>query len=122
MADEIRVFMKVTLTNGYLKNDFESGQLAIDQATQGLHATVVSVGTSEEDMPVGDVATPGVLCIRNLDATNYITYGPKSAGSMVAVGRLEPGDAALLRLDPAATIRWIANTAACKIQMALHED
>lgn len=122
MANEIKLSVNATLTNGYLSRTFQTGQLSITQTTLGAYAAVVSVGTSEEDLATGDVSTLGYLLMRNLDATNYVQWGPKSAGAMVAVGRLKPGgEPAVIRLEPGITIRWVANTAACKVAVELWE-
>jgi hypothetical protein len=94
----------------------------ITQAAQGAHSPVVSVETVEEDLPIGDITTLGWLYLRNLDTTNYVTYGPKSGGAMVAFGRIKPGEPALMRLEPGITLRWVANTAAVKIQVKLFQD
>lgn len=122
MANEINITLSARIENGAFKDRIDSTGLAFDQATLGGHRPVVSVGTSEEDLTVGDVATLGWCYLRNLDATNYVTYGPKSSGSMVAMGRLEPGEIAIFRLDPSVTVRWVADTAACKVDVRIYED
>lgn len=122
MANEIKLNINATLTNGYLSRSFQTGQLQITQTTLGAYSAVVSVGTSEEDLLTGDVGTLGFLMLRNLDSTNYVQWGPKSGGSMVAVGRLKPnGEPAVIRLEPGITIRWVANTGACKVAVELWE-
>lgn len=122
MADEITIAATVTVANGGFRQTFNPGNVVIDQTTLGNLSGVVVVGTSEEDMSIGDVATLGLLCLNNLDATNYVTWGPKSSGSMVALGRIEPGEIAILRLEPGITLRWKANTASVRVQMMLLED
>ena len=82
----------------------------------------MSVGTSEEDLSVGDVGTVGWLFLRNLDSSNYVVFGPKSGGAMVAFGRLKAGEVAALRVSSGVTLRWQANTAAVKVQVILLED
>lgn len=122
MANEITVTQKLVVENGeFSENISEVGQ-RFTQAAIGGHGPVLSIGTSEEDFPVGDVTVLGWLYLKNLDSTNYVTYGPKSGGAMVAFGRLEAGESALLRLEPGITIRGLANTAACKVKMLLLQD
>lgn len=121
MANEITLTASVSLTNGNLKKSFAPGTVQITQTTLGADDRVVSIGTTEEDLAFGDVATLGFLCVRNLDSTNYVQWGPKSAGVMVAIGRLKPGEYAIIRIEPGVTIRAIANTAACKVQWFLLE-
>lgn len=121
MANEIKLNIIASLTNGLLSDTFSTGQLSITQTTQGMHTPVVTVGTSEEDLSVGDISTLGFMFLRNLDSSNYVTYGPKSGGSMVAVGRLRAGEAVVIRLEPGITVRWQANTAPVKVLTKLWE-
>jgi hypothetical protein len=74
-----------------------------------LLSKVVSVTTSETDLTTTEITTLGWAWIENLDATNYVQYGPKSAGAMVTMGRLEAGEWALLWLEPGIPIRWRAD-------------
>lgn len=89
--------------------------------TQGFHGPVVTVSTSEEDLSLGDIATNGYIYLKNLDSSNYVTYGPKSAGAMIPFGRLSAGKTTLLRLDAGVTLRWQANTAAVKVLVKAYE-
>lgn len=118
MANELSIILRGTLANGNLNSQFNPGTVQVTQAAQGLHAPTVSVGTSEEDLDIGDLgaSTVGYLFMRNLDTTNYVQWGPKSGGAMVAVGRLKAGEVACLRVEPSVTIRWVANTATCLVQ------
>ena len=122
MANEIQTTLNVAVVNGNFRQTFAPGTIQITQTAQGAHSPVVSVGTSEEDLSVGDISTLGVLCLRNLDSANYVQWGPKSGGAMVAVGRLKAGEVAYIRLEPGITLRWIANTAAVKVQVMLLEN
>lgn len=126
MAGTIAIGASVRVTNGGFSNEFVPTSLALVQTGQGVHDTVVTVTTSESDMPIGLIATEGWLVIRNLDPTNFVRWGPKSAGVMVPVGILKPatdgkGCFAIFEMDPAATIRWIADTGSCKVLMKLFE-
>lgn len=115
MAAEITVSLSVGVANGSFKDRFAPGTYTVDQAAVGGgNPGEVDVGTSEEDIAFGDV-TPGLVCLQNLDGTNYVEYGPKSAGSMILFGRLKPGQSHVLYLAPAVTIRAKANTATCKV-------
>lgn len=123
MADEITLNARLRCTNGSLKIDVNPGQLSIDQSTLGGGGPgTVEIGTSEEDISFGDISTLGLCHITNLDTTNYVQLGPKSAGSMVAGMRLNPGESYVLRLEPGVTYRAIANTAACKVSIICLEN
>lgn len=122
MANEIKLTPLLNYASGLLKLTFQPGQKSYTQTTQLAHASIVSVGTSEEDMPAGDVATNGWLILYNLDPTNFVKYGPKTAGVMAEFGRIRTGEFAMLRLASGVTNRWIADTGACKVQMILLND
>lgn len=86
-------------------------------AIGGGNPGFVAIGTSEEDIAFGDV-TPRVVVIENLDATNFVEFGPKSGGSMIVFGRIEPGSFAKFSLKSGVTLRMKADTAAvnCRIR------
>lgn len=121
MANEITATVTVQCINGSFKALFAPGAKQITQTTLGGHSTIWNVGTSEEDMPVGDVATNGVLCLLNTDATNYVQIGPKVGGVMEECIRLKPGVPQFFQCEPGITWTGKANTAACKVQMLLLE-
>ena len=123
MANEISVGISGSLSNTKLTESFNYGTLKFDQTTVGSHGPTVIVPSSGEiEFNKGDIGTLGWMFIRNLDTTNYIEWGPKSLGSMVGVGRIEPGECVALRLKPGVVIRWQANTAPVKIKVLLLED
>tara|TARA_B100000029_G_scaffold501774_1_gene575883 strand:- start:754 stop:1122 length:369 start_codon:yes stop_codon:yes gene_type:complete len=122
MAEEIAITILAKVENGNFKDRVDHGQLKHDQAAIGAHAAVVKVGTSEEDVSTGDISTLGWCLMRNLDTTNYVTYGPKSGAAMVGMGRLEAGEVHAVRLEPGITLRWVANTAECKVDLRVYED
>lgn len=121
MANEITVTLSAQLVNSNLKSSFLPGAKQYTQTTAGIWSNVVSVGTSEEDLTLADITTPGIVCFQNLDSTNYVDWGPNNGGSMVAVGRLKAGDIAMIRVGSGVTIRWQANTAAVKVLVWLLE-
>lgn len=122
MAGTIALRQSLELENGTHKESWDPGLLRLTQTGQGAHGPVVGVGTSEEVIDLGDVATPGFCVLQNLDDTNYVTWGPESGGAMVAAGRIKAGETAVLRLDPSATYRWQANTAECLVKLLALED
>lgn len=123
MADELQLTLGVTYANGNAKDTVASETQKITQTTQMFHASLVSVGTSEEDLSVGDItASNGCwVYMKNVDSTNFVKFGPKSAGNMVEFGRLYAGKSAWFFLAPSVTLRWIADTAAVKVMTKLYE-
>ena len=121
MADEIKQLVKLSVVNGGMVASHKPGETSIDQTNQLMHNPVVTVGfAAEEDFDTGDVgaANQGLIQFTNLDATNYVTWGPKDT-TMKAIGRLMPGESAQFRLEPSVVLRWQANTADVKVQVTL---
>ncbi|MGE0605552.1 MAG: hypothetical protein AB7O62_00395 [Pirellulales bacterium] len=121
MSAELKVTISAALIKGDLKVNFAPPQQSIDVSGQPVRGGVVSVGTSEEDLDVGDVATEGWLFLKNLDASNFITFGPKDT-TMTAFGKLKAGESCCFRLLPGVTLRWQADTAAVNVQVELLSD
>jgi hypothetical protein len=122
VANELQFSAGTTLANGSLTDSTPLQTLLVTQSLAAMLTKVVSVTTSEADLTTTEITTLGWAWIQNLDTTNYVQWGPKSGGSMVPVGRLEPGEWALLRLEPGITIRWVANTATCKVLVKIFND
>lgn len=121
MADEITLNVRLQLDNGALDYDFRPGTITVDQATAGLSSQVLSIGTSEESISFGDVATEGVCCLYNLDATNYVDWGVDNT-TMQAIGRLKPSHIpAVFSMKAGTTLKMQANTAACKVLIIMFE-
>ena len=122
MAGTIAVTATMTVTNGAFSATLAERNASYVQDAIGMATGVVSIGYSaEEDIATGDISTLGWLWMKNLDDTNYFTYGPKS-GTMVAFGRCEPGEIVLLRLEPGITITAQANTADVLADIRIFED
>ena len=122
--DQRETAISGTVINGTFSEAFGTtgGSRQFDQAAIGAHSTVVTVGfAAEEDMPEGDVGVLGYLYLKNLDAANYVTYGPKDT-TMTSFGRIEAGEEVWLRLEPGITLRWQANVGNVQVQMKLFED
>jgi hypothetical protein len=116
MANEIRVTESITIVKGKFRDSIAPGTIMQDQASAGGgNPGLVTIGTAEEDIAFGSDVAPGFLWMHNIDDTNFIKYGPKSAGAMVEFGRLLPGKTARVYLAPGVTLRVIADTAACDV-------
>lgn len=119
MANEIRLSTNVNITNGNFKyNRTISKQ--IDQANVGGgNPGTVSIGTTEETINFGDIATEGLIVMENLDTTNYIQWGFSTG---VYGGRMEAGEPAIFRAEPGLTLYVKSNTATCKAYIGCMED
>ena len=124
MANEISISLAFQLVNGYMRESFQPGTLQVTQAAVGRAGHAQSIGfAASEVVDFGDVATNGYLILRNLDEDNYVTYGPDDgADAMVTLGKLKPGEVALLRVAPTVVMRAQANTAAVLLDCKLFED
>lgn len=123
MANEISISKTVRLSNGTLQDVRSSGNMLVTQSVARMYSNVQVIGTSEENIAVGaDLSTLGVCTLKNLDSTNYIQWGPSSAGSMVAGMRLKAGEEWTFRMEPGTTYRAIANTGACNLLVVIYND
>lgn len=121
MANEITSLLRLNITNGNYTDSFVASP-TITQTTLNAASGVQTIGTTAEALSVGDVATLGMLCLTNLDSTNFVTYGMDDAGTMKATGKLKAGESAILRLLPGITFKLQADTAGCKVRFLLLND
>lgn len=127
MANELTTKITTTLLNptssstaALLKAAFDPGVFQLTQTTAAVFADVVTVTTSEQDiaLPTNSkftAALQGMLCAINLDASNFVKIGPKSAGNMIEFGRLYPKYPVQIPIAPSVTVRWVADTSACSV-------
>src|SRR5580765_4270546 len=121
MANEIRLTVQLQVKNGEFDDVFQFSD-TLDQAAIGEGGGVVLVShTAATTISVGSVTTMGWCTLKNLDPTNYVTYGPDSSG-LVPFGRMKPGEPATFRLEPGITIKMLAHTADCKVQVKVYQD
>jgi hypothetical protein len=122
MANELKLSLSGQLANGQLTDQIRTENLSLTQNVAALISKTVSVTTSEADLDTTGITTLGYALIKNLGPTNFLKYGPKSGGSMVAFGRLKVGEVALLRLEPGITLRWVADTATVSAFVKIYND
>src|SRR4051812_503069 len=91
-----------------------------DMTGDQMFANVQIVGTSAEALAMNDVATLGLLFVRNMDATNFVQLALDS-GMTNKFAKLKPGEFCLVPVDPSATIYAKADTAACNLQVVAVE-
>lgn len=78
---------------------------------------IVSIGTADESLPLADVGTIGFVCIKNLDATNFVLIGADGTNYPL---KLLPGEECKTRWNGAA-VHAKADTAACKVAYLIVE-
>lgn len=122
MANEFSESLSLALTNGEISETIKTGTVRSDQAAEGLHGTIVDVGTTAETILTGDLTTPGIVVMKNLEAEggNYVEYGPDDTG-IVVFGRINPGETHRFRLAGSVTLMAQANTAAVNLRVWIFE-
>lgn len=121
MANEL----SISITHGYTK-----GNASLPSRTVATNVTVTgtvfvdslqSIGTSEETIALGEVATPlvGYLYLRNCDATNFVEVGNATGAYQI---KLKAGQQACLPLDSWDGIYAKANTGAVLLQYRLTSE
>ncbi len=125
MANEITVQSSISVRNaGFIfPKQGETKQITQSVLGGGLPGYVkVATTAGGEVITVTDVASLGWMYIKNLDAVNFVTYGPTSGGAMIPFGKLKPLESAIIRLVPGIVLRVLADTAECKILCNIFED
>lgn len=122
MADEIRTSISFQVSKGGAA--IATGTLSdtIDMTGTDMGTVTQAIGTSNEalDIPV-DVTGDVHLCVKNLDATNYVEIF-KDSGNSHLLSKLQPGEACLLMGVPSSTSLYgRANTAAVQVQLWVTE-
>ncbi len=121
MANELTV----TTVTAYEKGNVEVPSLTtrkqVTVTGNVLVDAVQSIGTSEETLALGEVATAlvGYVWFYNTDSTNYVEIGNATGAYQI---KLKAGEVAVLRLDSWAAIYAKANTAAVLLQYRLFSD
>ena len=120
MPGTITSQLSFSVVNGNFNDAYNVPASAPEVLTQtnegGGNPGYVNIGTSEEDIAFVDV-TPRVVIMENMDGTNFVEFGPKSGGAMIAFGRIEPGSFAKFSLKSGVTLRMKADTAAVNVRI-----
>ena len=128
MANEITIQAKLTATknSASITNSVSSKTQTMESTLEKLHHTVQAVGTSIEDVALGDVdiSKQHWILLRNLDGTNYVTVTLRSAVTPVdaVAGIMLPGESFGPVRAGAQTAGYpkymmTANTAACDVEV-----
>ena len=120
MADEIKVYHRLSVINGTINHQFATDQLSLTQSAKGIYDAVHDIGTSEESISAfADISSEGICVIYNIDATNYVQVG---FSTTVYGMRLKGAHApATFNCEPGVTLYLRANTAACKVRLIVYE-
>ena len=120
MSKEFTVSNSLAVKNGNLVYSVSTSFRPNQTTANGPSPGAVSVTTSGVDIPLAQLATPGLARIKNLNATNYVTIGLWDSTTFFPLLELLPGEEYVMRLSRAAltgqTIRAVAHVATCIIQ------
>lgn len=117
MANEISISAQLTLNKSGITLIGQVGSLSITQAGAQNISNTQAIGTTTEQLSLVDVATPGYLFVKNLDATNFVLVSLVTpAVSGTSFSKLLPGEAFLLPTRQT-VIYAIADTASCNLQV-----
>jgi hypothetical protein len=122
MADEIKANISIvynTAAAAGLQRTIQPGTINITQTNIGLYGKVQTIGTGSTTVEViGYKSTnEGLLYMRNLDTTNFVTYG-----SSLLEFKMKAGEPAFVRVKPGATVQIKADTASVKVDTEMFED
>lgn len=119
MADEIELNLSVRYADGLTEDFFEVIAALLSSAGKQRLRNTQSVGfAAAEALVLGEVTSPVLLAMKNLDATNFVTVLTGTGG--VVFAKLVAGAALLVPLGSGAQAPYVqADTAACKIDYLL---
>ena len=120
MANEITYNIFFDVTKGGAKFSRSTGAVNITVAGSHVAAGTQAVGfAAAEALEKGDITTPGMLYIHNMDGTNYVEVGYDDTGFKPTV-RINAGEYALFRCTQT-TPQVKADTGAVNIEYILAE-
>lgn len=101
MANELTITAKIEYSNGGIVDSIDVTELAASVSANAILHRTQTIGSSEEALGLGDLATPGFLVGVNRSAVGqlHIRAGT-GATDLVELG---PGEPCLMRLSTAAT-------------------
>lgn len=120
MANEITAALRLK----YVKNgvsDQRTLSATVTVSGNNANGGIQTIGTTEEVIALGDVATPGYCRVLNTDATNYVEIGVKPSGTFYPCIKLKPAEVAVFRFGTT-TPYAKANTGSVRIEYMLFED
>jgi len=112
MSNEITYQAQLLLRSGQLADQFASGSKTANQTTAKLIRNVQTIPTTVGGtaLELGDIASPGVLIVQNLDAdvvspphtAHFVDIGIQVVGVFYPAVRVLPGEIWMARYSPGA--------------------
>lgn len=120
MANELSITASLSFADSEGTDEtLDVSEYELTISTKKYIKAKISVGTSEEALPLGEVSSLGYCFFKNLDETNYVEIrsGTGASNDVIKVG---PLGIALFRFGSDVTAPYvIANTAACQCEYIL---
>lgn len=124
MANEITLRWSLDVTKGNLSRRLSpvSQSITLSAASPAVAGGVISVGTTHEAIPLGDLAGNGIAWVRNLETTNYLEIGVVVSSTFYPLLKLKAGESFPLRIASGVAPYAKANTAACRLDFEIYDD
>jgi hypothetical protein len=98
MANEIKLASSLQIKNGVFQYNHATS-LAITQVNiGGGNPGLVQFSTTQEQITFGELSTPGLVLVQNMDSTNNIQLGNYVSSVFYPIVRLNPGESYVFRL------------------------
>lgn len=118
MANEATVRASLSVKKGNIDYASRPGSFQADvSGTNGPTPGAMAVATAGTDVDLTELTTPGLVRLKNLDATNFFEYGIWDGATFHELGEVQPGEEYVLRLSrnfTSTSLRLKADTAAVK--------
>lgn len=118
MANELTISASLKFVKGNTNVSFAKSGVRLDVTGKNYTSKSQTIGTTEEAISLGDVATPGYILIYNQDTTNFVSV--RSGTGAANLIKIPPGGIALFNCQASAPFA-IADTAAVDIEYLLIE-
>lgn len=123
MAEEITVEATLNINNGnLLRQDPDSPQLITQALAKGPVPGMVTVTTTPAAISLTGLTTYGLVKIKNLSSSHFVTYGVYVSSTYYPLLRLKPGEYYVWRMEPSVTPYMQADTASCDVQIEAYND
>lgn len=141
MANEATVQTRLRIKNGNLDYQSQPGSFTADVAgAKGPTPGAITVSTDGTDIDLGELDTPGLCRVLNLDDTNFVEFGrwDNTTEVFYPLIKVLPGEGYVFRLSSmieeeyagtgtgttanVSTFRAKADTAACNVLVEAFEE
>ena len=120
MANEIKTDLRLIASKGGMEVDRREQKTDITMTGENLAHFVQAVPTSNtalESVDIAGLGTEGLVFLKNLDSTNYISVGLTGSYTI----RLNAGESCLFRSNQGG-LYALANTATVNLEVLVIED